>query len=377
MEIFEIARKKGKLYVTSNPVNGLQLRRCVIQRLRTRQITRLHHKESTKMNALKISVILPTPDSYKTIRTTISYLKKQTVKENIELVIVAPNEEKLGVETKDLEAFGSYQIVEIGTMKSIAWAYASGIRKARAEIVALAEDHCYPDPDWAENLIAAHQGQWAAVGPVLRNANPHSTVSWADMLIAYAPWLEPATAGVVEHLPGHNSSYKREILLSYGDRLEAMMEAESLLHWDLRGKGYQLYLEPKAKSAHTNFGELGIWIPVQYNCGRLFASDRAHNEQWSWGKRLAYFAGSPLIPFVRLARIFQYLQQRKTQSGLFWQALPMLLLGLGIDGFGQSIGYVLGSGNSMQKLSEYEFHRDRYQGKGKSPKTAIATPPYS
>jgi glycosyltransferase involved in cell wall biosynthesis len=325
------------------------------------------------MSDLKLSVILPTPDTYATIRKTIRYLNQQTVKESLELVIVAPSAENLGIETSDLEAFGSSQIVEIGAMKSIAWAYASGIRKARAELVALGEDHCYPDSDWAENLIAAHQGSWAAVGPVLRNANPHSAVSWADMLIAYAPWLEPATAGEVEHLPGHNSSYKREILLAYGDRLEAMMEAESLLHWDLRAKGYQLYLEPKAKSAHTNFGELGIWIPVQYNCGRLFASDRADNEQWSWGKRLIYFAASPLIPFVRLARIFRYLQQRPERSRLFWQTLPMLLLGLGIDGVGQGIGYLFGSGNSMQKLSEYEFHRDRYQGKSQDP--AIATPP--
>jgi hypothetical protein len=29
-------------------------------------------------------------------------------------------------------------------------------------------------------------------------------------------------------------------LLAYGSQLEAMLEAESVLHWDLRAKGYQL-----------------------------------------------------------------------------------------------------------------------------------------
>ena len=46
----------------------------------------------------------------------------------------------------------------------------------------------------------------------------------------------------VDYLPGHNSSYKRDVLLGYGDRLESMMESETVLHWDLRAKGHRLYL---------------------------------------------------------------------------------------------------------------------------------------
>jgi hypothetical protein len=161
---------------------------------------------------------------------------------------------------------------------------AAGVRHASAPVVALAEDHSYPDPDWAAALIGAHRHAWAAVGPAVRNANPKSVTSWADFLIAYGPWSEPATAGEVEHLPGHNSSYKRAILLDYGPELEAMLGAESVLHWDLRARGSRLYLEPKAKIAHLNFGLLSSLARAQFHGGRLLAAVRAQRQ------RIATFA---------------------------------------------------------------------------------------
>jgi hypothetical protein len=180
------------------------------------------------------------------------------------------------------------------------------------------------------------------------------------LLIAYALWLDPALARPVSHLPGHNSSYKREILLQYGDQLETMMEAESLLHWDLRSRGYQLYLEPAAKVAHTNFARLSAWVEVQFHAGRVFGADRARD--WGLSKRLLYGIASPLIPLVRLQRILGELYQRR-QYRLMVRVLPMLLLGLGLDGLGQMLGYAVGMGDSLQKVSEFEFHRDRYTTK--------------
>jgi hypothetical protein len=308
----------------------------------------------------QLSVVLTTPDHFETIWKTIRYLQQQTICDQIELVIVAPSRAQLNLQTTELACFLRYQVVEMGDVTAIGWANAAGIRRATAPIVVLAEDHCFPDPTWADALVRAHQHAWVAVGPVLRNANPENLVSWADMLIAYSTWLDPAKAGIVSHLPGHNSSYKREILLQYGDQLETMMEAESLLHWDLRSRGYQLYLEPTAKVAHTNFAQLSAWINVQFHAGRVFGADRARN--WSFFKRLLYVSASPLIPLVRLQRILGELHQRR-QYRLMAQVLPMLLLGLGIDGFGQMMGYARGMGDSMYKISEFEFHRDRYTTK--------------
>ena len=117
----------------------------------------------------------------------------------------------------DLRDFSSVKVVPIDSAASVARANAAGIRAATSSVVALTEDHSFPDPEWAENLIKAHEQPWAAVGPAVRNANPATAVSWADFFIGYGPWAEPISAGTVDFLPGHNSSYKRAVLLEYED----------------------------------------------------------------------------------------------------------------------------------------------------------------
>ena len=195
----------------------------------------------------EMSVVIVT-DCYQTIRKTIRHLRAQTVRDRLEIVIVAPSADKLGIVESELKDFLQVRVVEVRTIRSLCWARAPGLREASAPLVALVESHSYPHPGWAEALIEAHRQPWAAVGPAIGNANPGSMISWANLLLEYGPWLEPATAREIDHLPGHNSSYKRGILLDYGPELEAMLESESVLHWDLRAKGYRLYLEPKAKT---------------------------------------------------------------------------------------------------------------------------------
>jgi len=288
-----------------------------------------------------LSVVIATPDHYRTIRKTIGFLRRQTARDQIELVIVAPDAGTLGLVAEEMSEFGRFRVVEIGPVVTIGRANAAGIRAASAPVVALAEDHAFPDPDWAAALIAAHRGPWAAVGPVVRNANPDSLVSRADFRIGYGPWAEPQPAGERDFLPGHNSSYKRELLLAYGDRLEAMMEAETVLHWDLRAQGYQLWLEPAARIAHVNFRRWRTWLGMQFHLGRVFAATRA--ERWPWWRRALFAGGSPLIPLVRLWRLRC--------------ASPAMVIGLAVDGLGQLAGYAAGAGGSPERLTRYEFHR--------------------
>jgi hypothetical protein len=162
---------------------------------------------------------------------------------------------------------------------------------------------------------------------------------------------------VTDHLPGHNSSYKRAILLDYGTELEAMLESESVLHWDLRAKGYQLYLEPAAEISHLNFGLLSSWIQAQFYNGRLFAATRA--RRWSPLQRLFYTGGAPLIPVVRFRRILQQLRSGRRRN-LPPGVLPTLILGLVVSAVGEMMGYALGAGDAKQKLSNFEFHRIRH-----------------
>lgn len=316
-----------------------------------------HAPDRAQDNTPLLSVILATPAGYRTIRKTVSHLRSQTVCGLLELVLVAPSQALPDLETEELSGFARYQVVEIEKFQSIGQANAAGIRQATAPIVALAEDHCFPDPQWAENLIAAHKGPWAAVGPGVRNANPNTAVSWADLFIGYGPWLTPAPSREAEFLPGHNTSYKREILLGYGDQLDAMMEAETVLHWDLREKGHRLHMESTASVAHTNFSLWSSWIPAQFYNGRLFAGARAREKPLPW--RIMFALGSPLIPIVRLWRIRAGLPSKDLKLR-FLSCLHALMIGLAIDGMGQMVGYALGTGNALDKVAKFEVDRFKH-----------------
>jgi GT2 family glycosyltransferase len=314
----------------------------------------------THTNEPLLSVILVTPDTYATVRTTIRHLLRQGIRDQIELVLVAPSQQDLQLNTEELNQFWAYQIVEAGNIQSIGHANCAGVRKAKAPIIVLAEDHAFPAQGWAEALVKAHQAPWAAVGPVVRNGNPRGVVSWADLLIAYSPWLYPGRKGETDHLPGHNSSYKKAILLGYGPNLEAMLDAESVLHWDLRQKGHQLLLEPDAQIAHLNFGRLSSWLQAQFYSGRVFAASRA--TSWGLARRAGYALASPLIPLVRMNRIVKQTHNSGSWSNVPRGVLPMLLVGLFASAFGELMGYAAGHGEARPKLAAFEFHRVRHLG---------------
>ena len=306
----------------------------------------------------EMSVVVITPDRYETVRKTVRHLRAQKVCGRLEIVLVAPSAAALGLDEAEMRAFLRHRVVEVGDMSSTARARAAGVRAASAPVVAFVEDHAFPAPGWAEALLEAHARGYAAVGPVMANANPRGLVSWANLLIEYAPWLEPLPAGEAEHLPGHNGSYKRDVLLAYGDRLAAMLDAESVLHWDLRERGHRLYLEPRARTFHQNFSAPFSWLPLRFHGGRLFASARARG--WPLRRRLFYAAAAPLIPVVRAARIVRELRRPGRPRRLLPRVLPALVAGLCVDGAGELVGYLAGAGRAMARLSDMEFHRRRF-----------------
>jgi hypothetical protein len=316
-----------------------------------------------KVNSLPaMSVVVVTPDNYQTVRKTMRHLRAQKIRDRIEIVLVAPSADELGADEKELSEFQGFSVVAVGDMRSTARARAAGVRAARAPIVAFAEDHAFPAPGWAEALIDAHQEDYAAVGPVMANANPGSLTSWANLLVEYGPWLEPRAGGEVEHLPGHNGSYKRDVLLEYGERLEEMLDAESILQWDLRASGHRLYLEPKARTFHENFTAPLSSVVLRFHGGRLFASSRARH--WSITRRILFTCASPLIPPVRFFRLVRELGREGRPRHLLPRLAPMLFTALVFDGAGEMIGYAFGAGRAMAILSDMEFHRQRYMKSG-------------
>ena len=307
-----------------------------------------------------MSVLIVTPDNYQTIRRTLRHLRAQTISDQLEIIIVAPSKERLGLIESEVAGFHRLIVVEVGEISRVANAKAAGVRKATALFIAFGEDHCYPEPEWAAHLIAAHRKGWAAVGPAMGNANPRTMISWAGLLLNYGCCLESVEASASRHLPWHNISYRRELLLDYDTDLAAMLSVEGVLLDDLALKGHGLYFEAAARTSHLNISLLSSWIRHAFWGGRLFGAARARKKKWSVWRRLVYICGGPLIPPLRLWRTLPKIYLTGRQRELMPRVLPAMFAGLIPHAIGEVIGYALGSGNAEQRYSFYEMKRTRH-----------------
>ncbi|NJN16605.1 MAG: glycosyltransferase [Oscillochloris sp.] len=305
-----------------------------------------------------MSVVLVTPHRYETLRKVMRRLRAQTIAAQLEVVIVAPSLMRLAFDESERSGFLRVQVVESGESTSLGVAKAAGVRAAAAPVVAFAEDHCYPEPDWAAQLLAAHAGPWAAVAPAIGNANPEEAVSWANLLIAYGHWLAPAVTREIHDVPAHNSSYKRDVLLGYGPELDTMLGREGSLHADLRAQGHKLYITGAARAYHLNPTRAPDWWILRFNAGRLYAATRAAGEGWSQARRMIYAGGAPLVPLMRLPQLLGQLRQAGL-SALLPRIFPALLLGLLIHSAGELAGYIVGEGGTREYLANFEYDRIR------------------
>lgn len=289
-----------------------------------------------------------------------SCLNRQTIRESIEVVLVAPSDEHLDLDPDIMGRFFGHRVVEVGDIRSTGAVLAEGVRAATAPVVVYSEQHTYPHPEWAEALVKAHRGPWAAVGPEILNENPGTVMSWVSLLTDFGSWVRPNKSGEVSGLPGHHTCYKRDVLLGYGDDLEYLMESESVLLGDFISRGLKLYLETAAKSDHLNFSRFLPWVQAELNGGRLYGHIRARLYQWSVARRLFYTICMPLILLKVLLSKLKDARRCLRGSLLFPRVVPGICLGVLIHTFGEVLGYMTGPGQAAGHRCEYELHRELF-----------------
>jgi hypothetical protein len=307
----------------------------------------------------QLSVIMVIHSDSKNSRMALRHLSAQTICDSMELIIIVTSKDVLNLAPHQLEGFYCHRIIELGTLNNCGEAKAAGVRAAKAPLVAFVEDHSYPATGCAETFVKAHgRSGVAAVGPLVLNANPSSAISWGCYLVFYGNWIKPLNRQKATHLPGNQSCYKRDLLMEYGERLSEMLEAESVLHWDLLSKGFRLHLEQEAVVYHLNFSLIVPAIFEYYFASLVFAGNRARN--WNSARKILYALGSPLLPVIRLSRILKDVYRSELEPRFFWRALVPMIIILGAGAIGEMLGYAFGPGNAEEKLMDFEKIRHTY-----------------
>ena len=229
---------------------------------------------------------------------------------------------------------------------TMAEARAEGVRQARAPIVGFMDEHSFAMAGWAEALMEAHKGPWAGVGGEIYNLSSASGFADPIYLMGHGRWIPPAKRGEIDLLPSHDTSYKREILLSYGDRLPKLLMAEPVLMWKLRADGHKLFLEPNAKSAH-GYTVNPLTLVAFFAWNRCFGHMRAKVFEWPRWKRYLVAAGAPFLPWLRSGHLaISLFRNHPTRLVTFLVGLPVILLAQYGAAFGEAVGLVCGIGNA-------------------------------
>ncbi|MFW6089222.1 MAG: glycosyltransferase [Gemmatimonadota bacterium] len=311
----------------------------------------------------RLSVVLVATDGAASAKRTMEHLERQTAREEIELLLIEPEPGELSGLPLDRygETFGRFRLVCSHGVRDPDEAIGAGIRGATAPVVALVEDHAYPEPEWASALLEAHRGPWVAVGSTLVNANPDRALSWANLLISYGRWAEPVAGGEIDVLPGHNVSYKREALLEACGRRDvaSLFGRNGGLHGILREAGGRFHLERQARIQHLNVSRVLSTIRLRYDAGRVYGAFAAR-EIWSTWERLKFLVLGPLVPLVDWMRNVRGLASEDSSHLLRPSILVALAFAHLLDGFGQMHGNILGAGRAPERLAAFEICRPRH-----------------
>lgn len=308
------------------------------------------------MDAPLLTFLVLTED-FLTIDRVTRALTAQSIAGRIELVAVCPAKAACDIPPELASRLARVLVVE-SPLLPMGEARAAGVRSATAPIVMLGETHAFPAPDWGEQIVRAHEAGCDAVAPGISNSNPASALSWCALLMDYGRWLDGRSPGPIVEPPAYNAAWKRQALLRAGDGLARMLEPGGPRDPKVASGAQGFHHAPGARVAHLNVARPGAWAAERYWGGRLFGARRSLG--WPLTRRIAYGAGSLLIPFIRFVRTRPAVSLARQRSHLPRGVLAAVAAGSVLWAIGEAAGYLAGEGRSEARMLEYELHKERY-----------------
>lgn len=306
------------------------------------------------MSADTLTAVMVMPRGFTELTEALRHLQGQTRCDAIEVVLVHTPANAGEVDAAAFAMFRRFAAVTVESIPAVASAFVAGLDAARGDVVALIEDHVLLEPQWTAIVLAAHAQPVAAVAPRMTNANPGTGISWANFLASFSESVAVRPAGPVDSGPGHNTSYKRAVLLGYRDELRSLYQSERSFHYRLRQDGHVILHEPSARQAHLNISVHREALRHGFLGGVLFGAYRARNMPLV--EKLARTLLAPLVPPTRLWRTRRFLRGGASlvMPRSAWALLPVLLVA---HAAGEAVGYWNLVTDIEGQYEHFELHR--------------------
>ncbi|HQJ73951.1 MAG TPA: hypothetical protein PKW14_00030 [Bacteroidota bacterium] len=237
-----------------------------------------------------------------------SFIKTQPL-DKIDMIFISPY--NFSFDFYDMDKFNSFRII-----KYIGEDYFKIIKEAikgsYADYILFQENHIFHEVNIIDTLLNyIKKEEFAGVGCLVSPGDKMSIIDWVGYLTHYLLWQKGTKGG--EHftmIPGHNSIYKKNILLSFYDKLEYFLYSDTVMQWKLLDEGYKLYLTDEVYLIHDDKMSFSNLLFENFYNGWLFSYARRKINDWGILKNITY---SFLIFGKPLLRMYSYLKTPKNQ----------------------------------------------------------------
>ncbi len=222
-----------------------------------------------------------------------------------------------------------------------------GYARARGSIVAATEDHCQPHTDWAGRILAAHARapEAAAIGGAVENGTQDHLIDWAIYLVTQLPWTAPLPSDA-ERVAGHtNISYKRWALAEMP--ADGPLTIEILFNAHLRATGRTVIADDTIRVRHFQCMGTRRTSALEFHNGRSIGGLRRGSMAAADWVRTA--APGPAAGY-RLARTLGLALAKPIDRSIVLRALPYVAWLHAVHAVGESVGYLVGPGDSPSRL---------------------------
>lgn len=312
----------------------------------------------------RLSVVFAARGRFSNIRKTLECLLGQSAVSKIEFILTSDSPDLL----HEAEEFVSSRALFAKTVflshpeKDLAGARLHAAARATSDLLAFAEDHCFQEPNWAAELLAAFDSSddILAAAPLIRNPNPASAVSRAQFVLSHGI-LEPVqitnSIEPCDKLPWHSTVYRTRIFVAAASE-PGLLQAESFLQEKIGSTRDRPRFVRCTRSTvfHVNMTKLWPALRHSFHGGRIFGSERALRRRW--GRRMRTLRSLLFFPvaLLKVGRCAPLLVDRKSPARTvanFFAALPMGLS----HALGEAVGASFGKGRSAESYARFECDR--------------------
>ncbi len=212
---------------------------------------------------MKVSVVIPSYNSAKTIRRCIDSLLRQDINERFEIIIV--DSSKDGTERMVKKLYKNVKVIHLDEQTYPGKARNIGVKNASGGCVAFIDSDCVADKSWLRRLTESLK-VYNAVGGSVGNYNKRSLVSWADFFLAFSEFMQGMPKKETDFVPTCNVGYKKAVFEKTRFPEDIIAGEDLLFNWAV-AKQERMLFNPDIKIWHKNRETLQAFIKHNYNLG--------------------------------------------------------------------------------------------------------------